>query len=166
MLAKIKPGDVLLTRLPGAFISDTIQDVTHSKWSHALLYLGNNKIIEADWKGIVINSLNKYKKSKHVVGIFRARPDLSNEETIELVKVVCKKVGIDYGWLKLLWLGFLRLIGKSEDPDWSAKLKNGMICSELVSWGYKQIKRPLKDLPTQLMEPKDLAQSKYLYRVI
>lgn len=164
--AVIQPGDIILSRVPGSLISDTIQDLTNSKWSHALLYLGDNKIIEATNHGIVINPLIKYFSNKYQIGVFRISPELTPEETTQLIKAIRKKLGIDYGWLKLAWLGFLRLVGKSEDPDWSVKLKGGMICSELVAWSYKQIGRPLKDLPVQLMEPQDLAQSKFLHRVI
>ena len=165
IIQNLKPGDIILSRVPGSPISETIMGVTRSKWSHALMYIGNNKIIESDWGGVVIHPVTKYANNKYELGLFRYNPELSETDIAKIIKLARKKLGIDYGWFKLLWLGFLHLIGKSEDPDWKVQLPKGMICSQLVSYAYLKAGFPLKNLPPELMEPTDLDESDYTIRI-
>lgn len=161
----IRPGDILLSRKPGSPISETIRGITRSKWSHSFLYLGDGKIIDDLSDGVQIRKLDAYFNGDFELGLFRVTPDLTQEELQSLSLTIRKKIGLKYSWIKLLWLGLLHLLGKSEDPDWALPLKQGVICSELIAWAYLKIGRPLKDLPPEIMEPVDLDESKVTIRL-
>lgn len=155
ILDRIQTGDILLSRDKDSPVSTVIAGVTKSNWSHSSLYIGAGKVIESNWDGVEITPLGKYLKGDHALGLFRAKPELTEDETKRLIKEARAMLGINYGWLKMLWLGFLRFIGKSEDPDWAMVKQKGVICSELIAKAYKRIGRPLKDLPPRQVEPAD-----------
>ena len=161
----IQTGDILLSRKPGSKISEIIQGVTRSKWSHSFLYIGENKIIESGWDGVVIRHLADYFNGKYELGLFRVQPELTVDEQSKLVKTARKMLGIHYGFLQLLWGAILRLFGKSEDPDWNINMSKGMICSEMMARAFKRINRPIKDLPPAQMEPVDFDDSSATIRI-
>lgn len=162
----IKPGDILLSRKPGSPISEIIQDVIRSRWSHSFLYIGNDKIIESDWDGVVINPLSKYFDGNYELGLFRIQPELTKEEQVKLIDAAFLAVGTKYAYLQLVWGFILRLLGKSENRKWNIDTSKGMICSELIARCYKKIGRPLKNLPPSQMEPADLDESKITIRLV
>lgn len=163
----IKAGDILLSRNKKAPISLLIAGVTKSNWSHAFFYIGEGKIIESSVGGVAIHPLEKYLNNTYDVGLFRLNKELTQEETIKLVNNARKLAGISYGYLQLVWFLFLRLLGKSEDPDWAIDLDEGMVCSELVAHAYETIGIKFKNnLPPHLIEPVDLDESKMTIRII
>lgn len=162
----IKAGDILLSRNKKAPISKIISGVTRSYWSHAFLYIGEGKILESSIGGVAIHPLEKYLNNIYDVGLFRINKDLLEEEIFALIKNARKFAGISYGYLQLAWFLILRLFGKSEDPDWSIDVDEGMVCSELVANAYETIGIKFKDLPPHQIEPADLDESKMTIRII
>jgi hypothetical protein len=114
---------------------------------------------------IVDNEKEQVMQEQKQDSLFNEYDEIKLNKVFEIIKLARKKLGIDYGWFKLLWLGFLHLIGKSEDPDWKVQLPKGMICSQLVSYAYLKAGFPLKNLPPELMEPTDLDESDYTIRI-
>jgi hypothetical protein len=161
--ANLKPGDILLSRKPGSPISETIQGITRSKWSHSFLYIGDDKIIDIISSGVKIRKLEAY--TEYELGLFRVTPDLTEEEVQKLIKEMRKLLGIHYGWLQLLWLAFLRLLGKNEDPDWGLDVDTGVTCSEAITKAYLKIGKHFKNLPPSEMEPADLDESAITVRI-
>ncbi len=160
-----RAGDMLLSRTISSPISKIIAGITRSNWSHSFLYIGDDKIIESDWKGVVIKRLEHYLNDKFTVGLFRVKPELTEDEAERLVKEMRKLLGIHYGYLQLVWQLILRLIGKNEDPDWAIDVDTGMICSEAMATAYKKINRQIKDLPPHQMEPEDFDSSIITIRI-
>ena len=158
-------GDMLLSRKVNSPISRVIAGITRSNWSHSFLYIGDDKIIESDWNGVVIKRLEYYLNDKFTVGLFRVKPELTEDETDRLVKEMRKLLGIHYGYLQLVWQFILRLIGRNEDPDWAIDVDTGMICSEAMATAYKKIGRQIKNLPPHQTEPEDFDSSSITIRI-
>ena len=71
-------GDVLLSMNVKHLISATIGKLTanetteiHGEKSHAFLYKGNGKVIEASTHGVGICSLKKYLNPTYIVNVYR-----------------------------------------------------------------------------------------------
>ncbi len=58
-LETAKPCDVILVR-GNQRISRIIRTLTQSPYSHAAFYIGNGKMVEADPKGVLVTSIDKY----------------------------------------------------------------------------------------------------------
>jgi len=129
------------------------------------LYIGEDKLIDAIWSGVKIRPLNDYFHGEYSLGLFRHITLLTVEQQTYLVKAARKFAGLDYGWLQLGWQLILRLLGKSEDPDWGLEVKPGIICSELVAKAYKKIGIRFKDIPPYQMEPVDFDESPITVRI-
>lgn len=165
ILDNIQVGDILLSRKINSPISKIIGGVTKSQWAHSFLYIGDGKIIESDWDGVVINHIEYYLNDKYSVGLFRVKPPLSESEKEVLVETARKKLGIKYGYLQLFWFLILRILGKSEDPDWSLDVSKGMVCSEMMAAAYQEIGRSIKNLPPSQIEPVDFDDSPITIRI-
>lgn len=161
----IRPGDILLSCHKKSPISKTIAGVTRSNWSHTFMYIGDGKILESDWDGVVINPLSHYLNNEYRVGLFRVFPDLSEDKIKEVIKAARKMLGIHYGFFQLVWQFILRICGKSEDPDWSLDVDTGVICTEVVAKAYQKIGVRFKNLPPHQMEPVDFDDSPITVRI-
>lgn len=164
--SKIKAGDILLSRKHGDTISHAIQKVTGSKWSHSFCYIGDGKIIDSDWKGITCKSLEYYLNNEYEVGLFRVTPELTEEQTKNFLDKFRSYLGIKYGYLQLIWQFILRVLGKSEDPDWGIDVDPGMICSEAMSRAFRWVGKVIKPkLHHSQIEPVDFEESMITIRI-
>lgn len=161
----VKPADILLTRKYGDPISVIVGGVTKSNWSHALMYINDEKILESHWDGVRIKPLSRYLNGDYEVGLFRVTPEINELQAKKVVKAARKLLGIHYGFLQLLWQFILRICGKSEDPDFSIDVDRGMICTEVVATAYEKIGIRFKDLPPHQMEPVDFDESPITVRI-
>jgi len=162
---EILPGDILLSCHKRHPISKVISGITRSNWSHTFLYIGDNKIIESDWDGVVIKPLDHYLNDTYRVGLFRVTPELTEEESKQVIVEARKMLGIHYGFWQLIWQFILRVCCKSEDPDWALNVDSGVICSEMVAKAYKKIGKKFKNLPPHQMEPVDFDDSPITVRI-
>jgi len=161
----IQPGDILLTRGLHSPISTVIAGITRSNWSHTVLYIGENKLIDAIWSGVKIRPLDDYFNGQYSIGLFRYITPLTEEQQIQVVLSARKFAGLQYGWGQLAWQLVLRLLGKNEDPDWGLNIKPGVICSEMVAKAYQKIGIMFKCLPPYQMEPVDFDESLLTVRI-
>lgn len=129
------------------------------------MYIGDDKIIESDWDGVVVNPLSKYLTSEYEIGLFRITPELTIEETDKLISAIKTLIGRKYAWFQLVWQFILRIFKKSEDKDWAIDVENGFICSELIAFSYEQINRKIVELPSSEVEPGDLDASPQTIRI-
>jgi uncharacterized protein YycO len=153
-------GDVILTHNTENPLSIFIADITNSKYSHVVMYVGNGLIAESSVYGTVIVPLEKYFKGKHDIAIMR-HLFVTPEERKELVQSALRIMGKRYGYLQLFWYLFIRLIGKSESPKWQLDLEpNAMVCSEAIAVVYKELGYDIKPgFETAGVEPVDFWQS-------
>lgn len=54
-MSKLLPGDIIMIRRPGEYLSDRIRTATDSEFSHAMLYVGDSSYIEASNKVVARN---------------------------------------------------------------------------------------------------------------
>jgi len=124
---KLKIGDVIL--VPGHnWVSRTIKKLTHSKYSHAACYIGNNQIIESAAGGVQISPLSKYPKWIALRHKYATRKQLKN--AVAWMKL---QEGSGYDYFGLLGIG-LGMLLHSKGNVWDSKKRYW--CSELVADGY------------------------------
>lgn len=138
--AKVKSivsrGDVILTRNTESNLSQLIASVSGSPYSHALLYVGNNEIIESTigkHDGVQVSLLDKYLSGSHELAVLSWK-DSSKVDGI--IKSFYKQLGMKYSYPQLLLIAFylfckniLRL-NVSKHMDASEK---GTVCSEALA---------------------------------
>jgi uncharacterized protein YycO len=149
---KLYLGDIILTE-PKSFnlVGKIIQEVTGSKYSHAAMYIGNDNIIEAIAKGVVINNINKYKK----YDVFRAE-QATPYQRYYAVEYAKSNLFKKYDFLGIL--GILKsTIAKKEVNKWDVKER--LWCSELIADSYIHAGVDIGICDnTYLVSPGDLSQ--------
>lgn len=134
----MKNGDYGLTNIDGllglaiGFGQVIIKD--GSRYEHAFVYLGSNKILEAKPFGARIADVSEYKDREVVY----SNLDLTDQQRDAIVKNALMLVGTLYSFLDYLALGLARWGVK---PKWLTKFmasKKHMICSQLVDECYRR----------------------------
>jgi uncharacterized protein YycO len=159
---EIKVGDVLLSFNKANLFSRAITEVTHSDSSHAFLYIGNNKILEASLHGVAVRDLEYYLNyDKYYLGLFRLTTSEQNITT--LVNYCMSLRGVKYGYAQIIYLAIMNFLGLKNNKDFQIDLP-GIICSELVAMGEKYIDwYPHVKIPAHVT-PEDHAQT--LLRIV
>ena len=96
-ITKLQKGDILLSYNKDNFISQEIAEVTHSSWSHALLYIGNDQIIESTGTGggVKIENISKYQTDHYNIAILRIKPEFITPKQIDnMIESAKKDVGM------------------------------------------------------------------------
>lgn len=105
----LKPADILVSTT-NALVSTIIRTGTHSVVSHAMLYLGEGKVIEAVGEGVKISELQNNINSHGYKNVTAFRyPSLSSEKAAIVVAYALKKNGKKYD--------YRGLIGGAENSD-------------------------------------------------
>ncbi len=137
--ADLHPGNILVTTGEGR-VSKAIRDVTLSEYSHAALYVGGGKIIDATGEGVRERSLPALTLPSTRVGIIRA-DGLTEAQTDRVVGTAHKLVGKPYNYLGLivgavkelhLIVRLYRLATGEPFKATGSVLGLGYFCSELV----------------------------------
>jgi len=128
----LQPADIILTH-GDSFISKTIQKVTNSYWNHAVMYIGNSQIIEADWGGVAITSIKRLREKP--IKILRHK-EVQKEDLEKLVNYAVEEhLGADYDFSQIAQLFWFYATGRRGDAT-EVGVKNRFICSELVGETY------------------------------
>ncbi|WP_299693068.1 YiiX/YebB-like N1pC/P60 family cysteine hydrolase [uncultured Tateyamaria sp.] len=126
----LEVGDILVST-GTELLSKTIKDHTKAPVSHAFMYVGGGKIIEADGK-VAERSLADALANDYYAAAYRV-PDLTDADRAGLVKFMRAQIGKPFdNWGVIDHLIYV----VSEDP-------NAWYCSELVFAAYKSIGKPL-----------------------
>lgn len=132
----ITRGDVILTRNNENKISQAIAALSGSPYSHALLYVGNNQVIESTigkFDGVQVSLLDKYLDGSHELAV------LSIKETTRIdgvIKSFYAQLGMKYSYIQLLVDGFYLFCKKvlhleiSRNIDAASK---ETVCSEALA---------------------------------
>lgn len=147
-----QPGDYGVVSTNG-IIARAIQFSTRSRQNHALIYVGNNQVIEARPGGVVVSPLKEYDE---ILWNFDDHLDPTLGQRI--VDSAKTHIGEPYGYLNIFALLLLSagirvnwLLRKIEQNDhW--------ICSQLVARAYKDCGFPLVDELNCEITPGDLAE--------
>lgn len=138
---QLQKGDIILSHVPleplkhpGSIVSAAIRKITNSHWSHSAMYLGNGKVLEADWDGVVIDNLvRRYKNTD--ISFWRHKKIREIDEDY-LVADARKTVGKDYDFGQLFDLIPLFIFRGRWKKRAKAGSVNKIICSEACSRGY------------------------------
>lgn len=130
---------------------------TLSAWNHAVVYIGNDQIIEANPTGVEIKPVSEYPEGAIA---WNRHEELSVAERTAIVAHAHAQVGKMYSFATIALLVFrilgLRALSNSKTFTRLAK-KEGYICSELVSECYRSAGVVLSQKPDNLVTPADLA---------
>jgi len=149
-------GDLVLVRGIG-IVSDIIEDIEHSSYSHSAGIVSDGTIIEA--QGFQITNYVPLSKYKGMADIFTC-DILTDKQREEIVEYVRKEVGSHYDWLLLLLEG-IRYLFHIIIPY---KEHKNRICSTLWNDAYKSVGVDL--CPNiKYPSPADLSKSKLLRKV-
>ena len=149
-------GDYGVVHTSGAF-GKLIRLGTFSHWNHAVIYIGNGQLIEANPKGIQIKEVSEYPEGAVA---WNQHEGLTTPQRTQIVAHAHSLVGKPYDFATILVLA-LRIIGLKVLSNFSflKKLaeKDGFICSELVVACYTFAGVTISDKPDYLTTPADLA---------
>jgi uncharacterized protein YycO len=108
---------------------------TFSLWNHAVIYIGNNQIIEATLRGVRISHVSKYKIiawNNHEILTYRQRKNIvAHAQTL---------VGDSYNFIDILNLALrilgIKILSTRLVQKWADT--KGYICSELAAECYQK----------------------------
>lgn len=130
---------------------------TQSRWNHTFIYIGDDRIVEANPTGVAISSVSKYPTiawSKH--------EDLDHTKRSKIQNHAIEQVGKPYGFIDITIILFrifgLDLFGTKKFWTRLVANRDGFICSELVAECYESADVKLINKPNCLVTPGDLAE--------
>lgn len=155
----LKPGDIILTATEH-WISTAIKIASWSKFSHAILYIGSGKAIEARGDGVNEKSLTDALTADggdpaSVATVFRYKGNLSKNQRQKIIGFARGKVKAraqyDYRGVSGVESGSCDVFNHNiqQNPE-------AYFCSELVAEAFRTAGVPLSDRSSPCISPKDL----------
>ncbi|MBI3044620.1 MAG: distant relative of cell wall-associated hydrolase [Betaproteobacteria bacterium] len=95
-LKDLRPGDIILTSDPG-FVSTSIQLMTLAPVSHAAIYIGDGKVVEAVRPAVRVRPLDEVIAEGTAVLAFR-HPELSTEQARNISSYALQKTGTGFNY--------------------------------------------------------------------
>lgn len=146
-------GDVGITRT-GGFFGHLIRVGTTARWNHAVIYIGNGKLVEATPRGVKIGVVSEYS-----VIDWNKHDEISDVDRARIANHALSLVGKSYSFITIFLIA-ARILGAKFLTDnklmiWAAK-REGFICSELCSECYNVVPHPLSFKPDYLVNPGDI----------
>jgi uncharacterized protein YycO len=140
----------------GGFFGKLIRLGTMSRWNHTFIYIGGNKIVEANPRGVAVSDVSEYP----VIG-WNQHEGLTEEQRQKIYSYAMTTVGKPYNFLVIISIA-LRILGLKIFANskllHSLSKHDGYICSELVAETYAQAGLNLFDKPADNVTPGDLAE--------
>jgi hypothetical protein len=138
-IQELKPFDILLVRFPGDENSEKIQDICQSKYSHAVVYLGDNVFVEGVMPIVTLFSGHRYYfESLEDIQVIRLKPDYA--ATFNSVKAEAGLRSLAYCNYSSMLLA--RIDKRQINPQTinlfqnSGRWTGGIVCSTMVSLPY------------------------------
>lgn len=171
-LKDLRPGDIILTSDPG-FVSASIQLMTLAPVSHAAIYIGDGKVVEAVRPAVRVRPLDEAMAEGTVVLAFR-HPELSAEQARNISNYALQKTGTGFNYFGVtLHVPFSVTRRLCELPFVPSPLRDACLrgfgvihylaaaesqtfCSQLVLDAYRQAGVPITDADPRLISPADI----------
>lgn len=168
---RLQPGDIILSSI-STFTSASIQLLTFSPVSHAAIYIGDGKVVEAIRPEVRVRRLDDLLAEENVVLALRY-PDLSAAQARSIGQYALQKLGAGFNYLgvtlhmpfavkRLCELplipsavrdGCIRGIGVIHNL---APSENRFFCSQLVLRAFREAGVPITDADPRLVSPADI----------
>jgi hypothetical protein len=146
--SELKVADVILSTTPAA-VSTVIKAGTGAQYSHAMLYVGDSKVVEAVDKGVVHRSIKLATNGAKYAHAFRLE-DMTADQAAKIAAYAIGKVGGSYAYGGVFGgSGVISILSAPAQPflhfaRWgSNKIKQGVgshrtyFCSELVEDAFE-----------------------------
>lgn len=135
----LSKGDILLSYKKGNVLSSGIAAVTESEYSHALMYIGNNQVIESIGSGVQISPVDKYFSGDYDVCKISL---IDNSKIDKVISLLHSKLGLKYGYLQnflsLITIIFNKILRKDVRKYIELNEEN-YNCSELIASSIKEV---------------------------
>ncbi|MFN0162720.1 MAG: YiiX/YebB-like N1pC/P60 family cysteine hydrolase [Burkholderiales bacterium] len=169
---ELQAGDILLSSAP-SLTSAGVRLLTLAPVSHASLYVGSGRVVEAVGKGVRERPIAEVIDEESVIVAFR-HPDISEAQAIEAAGFARGKVGTAYNHVgivlqapfslqrricevPLLPTGMRDLCVRGIGAiQLGVASKDRFFCSQLVLEAYRRAGLPLTDADPRLMSPVDI----------
>lgn len=169
---RLQPGDIILTSAP-TLRSLGIRLVTLSSVSHAALYIGEGRVVEALGSGVQVRPLEELLSEESIALVLR-HPGLSPEQQLGIADYARGKAGARFNFVgATLHVPFsvtrricelpllpgalrdacLRSIGAL---SYVAASESQLFCSQLVMQAYRRAGVPVTDADPRLLSPADI----------
>jgi len=168
----LRPGDILLTAMP-TITSAGIQLMTTAPVSHAAVYIGEGRVIEAVRSGVHTRSIAQVMDEESVALVLRY-PGLSETQARRIREYAEQKLGAGFNYFGVTVQIPYSISRKAcELPLVAAPLRDGCIqamgvfsqlaeseqqlfCSQLVLQAYREAGVPLTDADPRIVSPGDI----------
>ncbi len=168
----LRPGDILLTSMPG-FTAAAIEFLTIAPVSHTALYIGDGRVVDAVRAGVQERSIDQVIAEESVVLVLRY-PDLTETQARRIRAYARRKVGAGFNFFGITvqipytvgrracelpflaevirdacirTMGVLSKLASKEDR---------LFCSQLVLQAYQHAGVPLTDADPRIISPADI----------
>lgn len=175
-ISVLKKGDIILTGKDSVWAAFYIQvsnvltrKIKHRFWSHAAIYKGDGKLIEAQPAGIIERDIQDYLNDGSLIRAFRHRY-ITDEALLDRLIEKCEsKVGDKYGWGGLVFFTLssftpisLNFVFENPIVDQWLKFDNKYFCSELIVDSYDEIGYPVSPFDGWRVKPSDFISNPLL----
>ena len=168
----LEPGDIILTSAP-TLKSIGIRLVTFSPVSHAALYVGEGRIVEALGSGVHARSLDDLLLEENVALVLR-HPGLSDAQKLAITDYALQKTGAGFNFVgATLHVPYSLTRRICEVPFLPAVLRDGclrsigvlnyvsatdsqLFCSQLVMQAFEHAQAQLTEADARLITPADI----------
>lgn len=145
-LAEVEPCDVILVK-GNQRVSRIIQTLTQSPYSHATIYIGDGKIVEAEPEGVLISSIEKYIE----LDLRICRPALLTEKGKEIVlqhigEKLKQQPKYDIANLEKLFFKYVYLKFRPDAQIYiggNTKFESYYLCSGLIAHAFHKARYPI-----------------------
>jgi uncharacterized protein YycO len=170
--AALQPGDILLTSMPG-FTAASIELLTFAPVSHAALYIGDGRIVEAVRSGVGERSIDEVMADEKVALVLRY-PDLTIAQARRIREYAQDKTGAGFNFIGItLQIPYEISRRACELPLVPAVLRDACIramgvfshlaategrlfCSQLVLQAYRHAGVQLTEADPRIISPADI----------
>jgi uncharacterized protein YycO len=156
---ELKPCDLILVRGKNNLISEAIEEITNSPYSHVAGYIGNNTLVEAEG----FEKTGQVPLSKYVDYDVYRYEGLTKEQKFKILNYISSQIGGQYNYFMLV-VEFMRYVFHVVLP-YKEPYKSH-ICSMLWADAFKSTGINLcSNIDTLFPSPADISNSKLLKKI-
>ena len=164
-LELLQKGDVLLSSRKKNIFNFLVSAVTHSKWGHTFLYIGDNQIIESTGKGVQIADISKYQSTHYdAIGCFRIN-QITEAQIDKMIDSAKQQIGTRYGFFQIVYMGLVYISKQANHRFWQREVDSGQTCTELILRAAEEAGIKLFDDNPSMVAPGDFEKNNKLTKI-